>query len=72
MNDYDKDVSHLDEFDQEMMLEQIKLIELDEDIQNYLIRDQLKYLDRSFNYEELYHSIKDKAFLAIKLVKRLV
>ena len=63
---------HNNDIDEDMLIEQLKCCDTDEDMLNFIEIDEMKEIKMTLDYENLYYEMKKKMLLSMKIIKKNV
>ena len=63
---------HNNDIDEDMLIEQLKCCDTDEDMLNFIEIDEMKEIKMTLDYENLYYKMKKKMLLSMKIIKKMV
>lgn len=63
---------HNNDIDEDMLIEQLKCCDTDEDMLNFIEIDEMKDIKMTLDYENLYYEMKKKMLLSMKIIKKNV
>ena len=63
---------HDNDIDEDMLIEQLKCCDTDEDMLNFIEIDEMKEIKMTLDYENLYYEMKKKMLLSMKIIKKNV
>ena len=63
---------HNNDIDEDMLIEQLKCCDTDEDMLNFIEIDEMKEIKMTLDYENLYYEMKKKMLLSRKIIKKNV
>ena len=63
---------HNNDIDEDMLIEQLKCCDTDEDMLNFIEIDEMKDIKMTLDYENLYYEMKKKMLLSRKIIKKNV